>query len=65
MVHSGARQKAAIRKELANLRRLLNEVRPMGMLSILQDVGEIEGDALVASEYEMPGVEAKHRQLNC
>lgn len=63
MASSRAEQRAAIRRELASLRRLLNEVQPLGMLAILQDVGEIEGAALVASAYEMPGVREKHHRL--
>jgi hypothetical protein len=58
-----AEQRAAIRKELASLRRLLNAQQPVGMHAILQEVGSIECELLAASESELPGVSEKHGRL--
>ena len=53
----------AIRKELASVRNLLSYEKPGGMFVILQDVGQLEDEAQVASDYEMFGVREKLRRL--
>lgn len=51
-----AEQRATIRKECESLRKLLNSVRPVDWHAILQDVGKIEADALVATGDEFQAV---------
>ena len=63
MISSRGQQREAIRKELANVRKLLSHERPGGMLPILQDIGQLEAEAHVASDYELPGVREKLRLL--
>jgi len=45
------------------VRKLLNSVRPDGRLAILQDVGAIESEALIASSHELPATRATLHRL--
>ena len=63
MTDSSEQQKAAIRKNCVSLRRLLAAVKPVGFPTILQEVGSIESDALMASLDEFPAIREKLERL--
>ena len=51
-----AQQRKYLRHKCASLRKLLASERPLNMLAILQEVGNIECDALVATGTEFQAV---------
>ena len=63
MTGPSAQQRDAIRRSCKNLRRLLSLVQPPGFLSILQEVGSIECDALVATDIEFQAVRLSLQNL--
>ena len=63
MTDSSEQQKAAIRKNCVNLRRLVAAVKPDSFQTILQEVRRIESDALKASLNELPAVKEKLERL--
>jgi pyoverdine/dityrosine biosynthesis protein Dit1 len=56
MSNPSAGQRAAIRNSCQSLRRLLYFVRPVGATAIVEEVGNIECDALAANDDELPAV---------
>jgi hypothetical protein len=60
---SSAQQRNTIRSSCKNLRRLLSLTQPTGFLAILQEVGSIERDALVATGIEFQAVRESLRIL--
>ena len=63
MTDSSEQQKAAIRKNCVNLRRLLAAVKPVDFQIILQEVGSIESEALAAGGDELPATKEKLERL--
>jgi hypothetical protein len=56
MIGPSTQQRDAIRSSCKNVRRLLSLTQPAGFLAILQEVGSIECDALVATGIEFQAV---------
>lgn len=56
MTGPSTQQRDAIRSSCKNLRRLLSLTQPTGFLAILQEVGSLECEALVATGIEFQAV---------
>lgn len=63
MTARAAGQRNAIRRSCKSLRSLLALVQPTGFLAFLQEVGQIETDALVATPREFPAIRKNLEQL--
>jgi len=56
-------ERRRVRVMCENLRRLLRAEKPAGLMAILQDVGDIECDALTASDEEFQAVRQSLNEL--
>lgn len=63
MADSSEQQKAVIRKNCVNLRRLAAAVKPVDFQTILEEVRSIESDALKASLNEFPAIRQRFERL--